>query len=268
MTELEHKVERAIKIIRAVNRCSDVIVAYSGGKDSDVIRLLCKEARVPYTLVYNSTTIDPPFTLSRNLNLGAKIVRPRFSFLQLIERKGLPNLQRRFCCQELKEKFIAPRLLLGVRSSESVKRKLRYKEPTACRIYSTKLHCDQILPIVDWTNEDIKLFVEASKEKMHPLYYVNGKFDVNKRLGCIGCPLQGDRGKADFLQFPKMLRLWCKAYSRYVATHKAINGVYEDIVYHIFYSNHGTNKYEQCFNGLFSAPNAKQLLEDYFHIEL
>lgn len=268
MTELEHKVERAIKLIRAVNRVSDVIVAYSGGKDSDVIRFLCKMAGVNYTLVYNSTTIDPEYTISRNISLGATIIRPRLSFFELIKRKGLPNIQRRFCCSTLKEGFIAPRLLLGVRSAESVKRSLRYVEPTACRIYSSNKHCDQIFPIFDWTLEEIKTFIINNNIQLHPLYYDNGILDITKRLGCIGCPLQGDRGKADFLQYPKMLRLWCRAYSEYVRTHKAINGVYEDMVYHLFYSNHGTIKYEQNFNGIFPAPNAKELLEDYFHVLL
>lgn len=268
MTDLEHKVKRAVRIIRSVNRVSDVIIAYSGGKDSDVIRILCKEAKVPYTLVYNNTTIDPPFTLSRNISLGAQIIQPKYTFLQLIERKGIPSLSRRFCCQELKEKYIAPRLLLGIRANESAKRTQRYTEPTACRIYTKNKRTDQILPILDWTEDDIFQFLSSSNETVHPLYYVNGQLDVTKRLGCIGCPLQGDRGLHDFLRYPKMLRQWCRAYTKYVEKHKAVEGIYEDIVYHIFYSNHGEKKYQQAFHGLFAPPNAKQLLEDYFHIEL
>lgn len=268
MTDLEHKVERAIRLIRAVNHVSPVIIAYSGGKDSDVLRFLCKMAGVPFTLVYNSTTIDPEYTISRNISLGATIIRPRYSFFELIRRHGLPNIQRRFCCSKLKEGYIAPRLLLGVRASESVKRSIRYVEPTGCRIYTKEKHCDQIYPIFDWSLEDIKTFIVQNDIKLHPLYYNNGVLDVTKRLGCIGCPLQGDRGCGDFLRYPKMLRQWCRAYAYYVSNHKAINGVYEDIVYHIFYSNHGEQKYEQNFNGLFSPPNAKELLEDYFHVLL
>lgn len=266
--ELEHKIERAIRLIRAVNRVSSVIIAYSGGKDSDILRFLCKMANVPYTLIYNSTTIDPPFTISRNISLGAKIVRPRYSFFDLIRRHGLPNIQRRFCCSKLKEGYISPRLLLGVRASESNKRKARYVEPTGCRIYSKEKHCDQIFPIFDWSLEDVRTFLIQNDIKLHPIYYNNGVLDVTKRLGCIGCPLQGDRGRADFLQYPKMLRQWCRAYADYVSYHKAINGVYEDMVYHIFYSNHGEQKYEQNFNGLFTPPNAKELLEDFFHVLL
>lgn len=268
MTELEHKVERAIKLIRAVNRVSDVIVAYSGGKDSDILRTLCQMAGVKYTLVYNSTTIDPPYTIARNLSLGAHIIRPKTNFFDLIKKKGLPDRDRRFCCERLKEGYIAPRLLLGVRAAESTKRAQRYVEPTACRIYSKRKHTDQILPIFDWTLKDVQDFILLNNVQLHPLYYNDGILDVTKRLGCVGCPLQSDNGKQDFIDYPLLLRQWCRAYEFYVSRHKAVEGVYEDIVYHIFYAYKGTTKYNQNFHGLFQAPNAKELLEDYFHVKL
>lgn len=268
MTDLEKKVSQSVRLIRSVNRCSDVIIAYSGGKDSDVIRSLCIEAKVPFRMVYNSTTIDPPGTINRNLSLGAVINRPKKTFLQLVAKKGLPSINRRFCCEVLKEQYIAPRLLLGIRREESVKREKRYVEPTACRIFSKKKYCDQIYPILFWSNEDIKTYIEGMNVKVHPLYYSDGQFDINRRLGCIGCPLQGDRGKRDFLQYPKMLRQWVKAYTQYVNTHKAVEGIYEDVLWHLFYSNHGNEKYNQNLHGLFEAPNAKELLEDYFHVDL
>lgn len=268
MKDLFDKIEQSIKLIRSVKRAGDVVVAYSGGKDSDVMRRLCELAQVPFTLVYNSTTIDPPGTLARNIRMGAVIQRPSVPFLQLLKRKGLPSLNRRWCCQVLKEQYIAPRLLLGVRASESVKRKQRYIEPTACRVFTKVKHCDQIYPILNWTNSDVEQFINDFNVEVHPLYYVNGKFDVNQRLGCIGCPLLGDRGKRDFLQYPKMLRQWVKCYTQYVSTHKAIEGVYEDILWHIFYSNHKSKQYNQSFHGIFEAPNAKQILEDYFKVDL
>lgn len=268
MTDLEKKVSQSVRLIRSVHRCGDVVIAYSGGKDSDVVRSLCIEAGVPFTMVYNSTTIDPPGTISRNLRLGAIINRPKQTFLQLIAKKGLPSMVRRYCCQVLKEQYIAPRLLLGVRSDESIKRKQRYVDPTACRLFSKSRHCDQLYPILYWSDKDVKEYIEGMNVSVHPLYYTNGKFDVSKRLGCIGCPLQGDRGRHDFLQYPKMLKQWIKAYANYVNNHKAVEGVYEDIVWHLFYSNHGNNKYKQNFHGLFDAPNAKQILEDYFNIDL
>lgn len=268
MTDLEKKVSQSVRLIRSIHRCSDIVIAYSGGKDSDVVRSLCIEAGVPFRMVYNSTTVDPPYTISRNISLGAYINRPKRSFLQLIEKKGLPSMFRRFCCSVLKEQYIAPRLLLGIRCDESVRRKNRYVEPSACRVFTKYRHCDQIYPIIHWDTNDIQEYIEGMGIKLHPLYYTDGKFDVSKRLGCLGCPLQGDRGRHDFLQYPKLLRQWVRAYAKYVQTHKCIEGLYEDILWHIFYSNHGNDEYQQNFHGLFTAPNAKSLLEDYFRVDL
>jgi phosphoadenosine phosphosulfate reductase len=265
----EKKVESAIRLIQSVGKKEQVIVAYSGGKDSDVLRTLCRYAGVDYKLVYNSTTIDPPGTISHCQHVGATIVRPAKTFFELIAKKGLPSLSRRFCCRELKEKFIAPRLLLGVRAAESVKRQKLYTEPTSCFVYNSKCSTERILPLFNWTDDDIHKFVVEERVFVHPLYYDdNGRFHVERRLGCLGCPLQGDRGKADFLQYPKLLRQWCRSYSQYVSTHKFIEGVYEDIIWHIFYSNHGNQKYQQSFHGLFEKPNAKAILENYFNIDL
>lgn len=264
----ETKANKAIKMLQSYDKLYNLSLAYSGGKDSDVCLKLCKMAHINVSVVHNVTTIDPPGTIKHCMENGAIIVRPELSFFQLIEKKGLPAMQRRFCCQYLKEKYIADHLILGVRASESVKRAERYKEPTACRVYSKKKSTEQILPIVNFTDADIFHFIEDNNIKLAPHYYDNGKLCTDRRLGCIGCPLKGDRGKADFLMYPRFLRLWVKAYSKYVETHKAVEGVYEDMVYHIFYSNHGEVKYQQNFHGIFPAPDAKEILERFFNIEL
>lgn len=96
----------------------------------------------------------------------------------------------------------------------------------------------------------------------------NGRFDPTKRLGCIGCPLQGDRGVSDYKQYPRFLRQLVKSYAQYVDTHKAVEGIYQDVVWQLFYSNHGQSKYEQTYNGLFNPPSPKEFLQSYFNIEL
>lgn len=262
------RIDQSIRLIRAYNQWKPLLLAYSGGKDSDTIRYLCKMAHVPITMVHNSTTIDYPGTLSYVLNAGATIQRPTLSFFQLVRKKGLPSMFRRFCCHKLKEMYIGSPLLLGIRSDESVKRNKRYTEPSACRIFTTTKHCEQVLPLLMWTNDDICRFVKDNDLIYHPHYYVDGVFDVTRRVGCIGCPLQGDRGVADYLVYPKMLRQLIRAYAEYVKNHKAINGVYEDVTWQLFYSNHHDRQYQQTYNGLFQAPSAQEFLENYFHVDL
>jgi hypothetical protein len=59
--QLKMKVDRAIKLIQsasniaAANGCPQIEVAYSGGKDSDVILELTKMSGVPYRAIYKNT---------------------------------------------------------------------------------------------------------------------------------------------------------------------------------------------------------------------
>lgn len=267
-TDTSRKIDQSIKLIKAYNKWKPLTLAYSGGKDSDVVRHLCKLAKVPITIVHNSTSIDYPGTLAYVQRNEAIIQRPKMTFFQLVAKKGLPSMFRRFCCSYLKEQYIARTLLLGVRADESVKRAARYIEPTACRIFTKKVSSEQVLPIIHWNNADLIAFHDNENLHFHPHYYVNGRFDVTRRVGCVGCPLQGDRGKADYIEYPKFLRQLCKSYAAYVETHKAVESVYHDIVWQLFYSNHHDKQYQQTYYGLFDAPNPKSFLEEYFNIEL
>lgn len=266
--ELLKKIDGAIKLLRSYASMANLALGYSGGKDSDVILRLAQLANIHPDVIHNSTTIDPPGTLSYVQKKGATIVRPRATFFQLVSKKGLPSMFRRFCCQELKERYIAPYLILGIRSDESVKRKIRYYEPTSCYRYSKGRTAERIFPILKWTNSDIVTFAEMENMTFHPTYYVNGHFDCTRRLGCVGCPLQADRGRSDYMEYPKFLRALAYHYSKYVANHHAYKSVYDDLLWQLFYSNHGEKRYQQTFNGIFKAPNPKRFLEDFFNIQL
>ena len=76
------------------------------------------------------------------------------------------------------------------------------------------------LPILDWTNKDIERFIKERRIQCHPLYYdERGNFRVERRLGCIGCPMQSDNGVADFKKFPKLLKRVIKSLEIYIANH-------------------------------------------------
>ena len=71
----------------------------------------------------------------------------------------------------------------------------------------------QYLPILEWSNDDVKEFIEQRKIKCAPVYYdKDGNFDVNRRLGCIGCPLASRKiRREEYLENPKMLLAQVKA---------------------------------------------------------
>ena len=198
MSELYKKVNQSVKLLKTVAQTIEepIELCYSGGKDSDVILALAKMAGINYRAIYKNTTIDPPGTIKHCRENGVEIVYPKKSFFQIIQQKGYPSRFVRFCCSELKEYKILNNAIQGIRRRESYKRAERYKDPIFCRMYSKKEHVNVILPILDWTNEDVKEFATSENIQFHPLYYNDdGVFCASRRLGCIGCPLQTKKNR-------------------------------------------------------------------------
>jgi len=226
MDAYEKKVARAIKLLQSIPQDGEIEVSYSGGKDSDVILELAKMAGIPFRAIYKNTTIDPPGTIKHCREKGVEIIQPKESFLQIVAKAGFPSRYRRICCSILKEYKILDRAIQGIRRSESIKRRDRYKEPEVCRVYSSKEKCKVYLPILDWTDADVERFICEREIKCHSLYYdEQGKFHVERRLGCLGCPLKSDRGKADYKKYPQLLKARIKTQEAYLQKQKSGKGL-------------------------------------------
>ena len=215
-TTYEKKVARAVRLLQSIPQDGEIEISYSGGKDSDVILELAKMAGIPYRAIYKNTTIDPPGTIKHCRDKGVEILHPKISFMGLVAKKGIPTRRARFCCSELKEYKVLDRAVQGIRRSESRARKERYKEPEICRVYDKHNKVKVYLPILDWTDEDVARFVQERGIQCHPLYYdEQGNFKVERRLGCIGCPMgRGKKQKAEFERWPKYRELYLKAFEK------------------------------------------------------
>ena len=67
-------------------------------------------------------------------------------------------------------------------------------------------------PIVDWTDEDVWEFLHYYGCQSNPLYQCG-----SRRIGCIGCPMQGGKGmKKDFSFYPKYRASYVRAFDRMV----------------------------------------------------
>ncbi len=278
MTEqLKKKVDFAIRLLQSIPNEEPIEISYSGGKDSDVILELAKMAGIKYRAIYKSTSIDPPGTIKHAVEMGAEIIRPKMTFLDIIKKKGTPTLRARFCCEVLKEYKILDRAVQGIRRCESTARAKRYNEPTVCRIYgSKKNYVEVFLPILNWTDEDVAEFIAERGIKCHPLYYdEQGNFHVERRLGCIGCPLRSDKGKSDFLAYPRLLKQLIRSEKIYLDTHPHVKAVekFDNNAYNVLFHNLFFDSYEKYHNavsgGMFpeTAIDAKKFLEDYFKID-
>lgn len=251
-------------------------MCYSGGKDSDVILALAKMAGINYRAIYKNTTIDPPGTIAHCKKNGAEIVKPKKTFFELIQRSGFPTRRARFCCRYLKEYKIMDNSIQGIRRTESTKRAKIYKEPIVCRNYgSKKNHVNVFLPILEWTDEDVKTFISHYGIKCHPLYYdENDKFHVNRRLGCMGCPLAADNGLSEFEKYPRLVRQWIrngqiwwdKDRLKEPNSKRKFSDVYEMFMHNVFFDSY--QDFAEARDGMFGHMNCKERLEEYFGIEL
>lgn len=278
--KLDKKVEQAVKLLQVCCKAAGepLEIAYSGGKDSDVILELAKMSGIEYRAIYKNTTIDPPGTIKHVKENGVEIRRPKDTFFSLMSKRGYPNRYKRFCCSVLKEYKILDNSVMGIRKCESTKRAKRYTEPTACRIYgSKKNHVNAIYPILDWSDEDELEFIEERGIKLHPLYYrEDGSIDITKRLGCMCCPLMYYKKRLqDFKQYPGMVKAYLRCGNEYLKSHpqsktaKQYSDVYEFFVANAFFDNYRDFVKANLSGSIFSdKPDYKKLIEDHFNIEL
>lgn len=274
--ELQKKIDQAVKLLQVAAGDDVVEVSYSGGKDSDVILELARMSGIKYRAIYKNTTIDPPGTIKHCLENGVEVINPKMTFLRLVEKKGLPTRRARFCCEVLKEYKVLDKAVHGIRRSESTARLKRYteSEPVICRIYgSKKNHVNVILPILSWNDKDVSEFIAERGIKCHPLYYdEQGNFHAERRLGCIGCPLKSDAGRADYKAYPRLFKQVVKSVLAWWQSHPQSKSVkkfgtpYGLLANSLFYRSYA--EWQADDNNLFGRTDWKDFLEKQFNVTL
>lgn len=256
---LKEKEKIAIDRLRMFEPDEPYYLCYSGGKDSDCIRILAHLAGVKHELHYNLTTVDAPETMRYIQSIpGVHIDKAmdkegkHITMWNLIVKKKMPPIRiYRYCCEVLKERGGKGHFkITGVRKAESLQRAKNgglvkiIGKPKTMQKYADSIglqyekteqdgiilnmdndesrrmaeHCfrttsTMINPIVDWTDNDVWEFLHHYGCAGNPLYQC-GK----KRIGCIGCPMQGYAGmKADFKRYPAYKRAYIRAFDRLVS---------------------------------------------------
>lgn len=207
----QEKERRAISYLQKFEPKEEpYFLCYSGGKDSDCIRILAQLADVKHEIYHNLTTVDAPETVRYVKSIpGVIINRPKLTMWELIVKKGYPPTRiSRYCCSELKEgNGKGRKKITGVRWEESAKRrdnndfiKILGKQKTtekelnhtginysiskqggiimnddnddARRFVESCYRTNHVMvnPIVDWTTQDVWEFLHYYGCESNPLY--------------------------------------------------------------------------------------------------
>lgn len=250
------KEQKAIQRLKQAAKLSEfyyqkpLLLAYSGGKDSEVCLELLKRSGVRFEVSHNHTTADAPETVRHirkkfpELELAGvpcTINYPTYkgqptSMWQLIPQKLMPPTRvARYCCQVFKEGNGKNRcLVLGIRSSESVGRsdagvaELNGKIKADRTVFDFDNGDERIIapcqmkamikihPILDFTTRDIWDFLRDSKTEINPVY------DMGlTRCGCVGCPMAGKGRYTEFRLWPKYEQMYRRAFERMLDMKKA-----------------------------------------------
>ena len=197
-------------------------VAFSGGKDSQVLLWLVKQSGVKYRAYYAVTTNDPPQNVRfiRENYPEVVFLHPKENFYKLVAKCGLPMMNKRFCCSILKETAgIGYATLVGVRKDEGSKRRgyrdvdvisRRKEHQDKERVYSvdeivaTEHKCikgkDKLIlrPMLNFTESEVWEVIYANNLPINPCY------ETANRVGCIFCPFAPK----------KQILEYCKKYPR------------------------------------------------------
>ncbi len=250
------KEQKAIERLRAFEPADGYYLCYSGGKDSDAIRILADLAGVKHENVHNLTTVDAPKTVQYIKSISdVRINYPHTTMWKLIEEKMMPPTRlMRYCCDVLKERGGEGKVrITGVRWAESAKRaestdlvkiigkpKTTQSEAESINaeyrvsrqggmLLSTdndksrrmvemcyRTRSTTVNPIVDWSDRDVWDFLHHYGCNSNPLYAC-GFF----RIGCIGCPMAEKGRFVEFARYPKYYQNYIRAFDRMlIARHK------------------------------------------------
>lgn len=195
------KLETSIERIRTFCTGKRVLVAFSGGKDSQCCYHLCKDALIDFEAQYSITRFEPPELIEFIREHYPDVIFRRAYKKSLVEQiadVGLPNRWVRWCCEAKHRKTQGFDIcVIGVRWQESARRRMRWT-----MFGHKKDGSAYVCPICDWTYSDVWEYLNG-KGLPHCRLYDEGY----KRIGCVCCPLVASKNRRDIERYPKFVNM-------------------------------------------------------------
>lgn len=254
------KVQVAIERLKAFEPPEGYYLAFSGGKDSVVIKALADMAGVKYDAHFRHTSVEHPETIrfTREYHPDVAIEYPRYddgtriTMWNLIPKNLFPPTRIvRYCCEALKETGGIGRMTItGVRWDESVNRKANQGEITVMspkkRTKEEMLNSGNFSPtrrgglVLNNDNADSRRMIERcykmTKTVLNPIidwtdaevWEFIKAYDIpycklyDEGFKRIGCIgcPMGNNGK-ELERFPEFKKLYLKAFDRMIKSREA-----------------------------------------------
>ena len=211
------KLDMTIARLRVHCAGKRVLLAFSGGKDSQVCWHLLEEAGIEFVGQYSITRFDPPEVIA--------FVRERYpacrfrreytcSLVEDFERKGPPMRWGRWCCDAKHVKTPGFDIdVVGVRAQESARRAASWRS-----FGFTRDHHAYVAPIIDWSEADVWEYLNI-RGLAHCCLY-DPPWNM-RRIGCVCCPLAPTHMMREAELWPKMAAMLRQGCDRFVARMRA-----------------------------------------------
>ena len=219
--EIVEKASNLIQMYKGRYQLDEMMVSFSGGKDSTVVSHLVTEALGTKGIlhIFGDTTLEFPYTMDYKKRIknkdgfkGIRILSAKNrekNFEDLCEVIGPPSRVMRWCCTVFKTGAIQRTIFSafknqknilsfqGIRHSESASRSKYERESESPKITKQTV----MSPIIDWMDFDVWLYLLTPVKPKDGAPYCIDFNDAYKlgwtRVGCWCCPNNG--GWSEFL---------------------------------------------------------------------